>query len=238
MSIVLPQVHLDLRNPYSALDSEYENTLNTTNTVSHYNVMARTMIDDDDLDKVSVSSWSVVNSAYASDNEDDEADEIYIDVSASDLNPLTVSNGDGFTTVTKTMTAASINSTKAQPDVWVVRVSKKALKPIRPVSAAPLLEDVLEEEIGCCCFDYEYNDYNDDDVYSDNDVYMDMTEHELSKSSRAVNLKNIRLAAAYDLALCKAYGYTPSPSKEPVLPKSSASRGRNEKAKARSIDLF
>ncbi|KAF9274413.1 hypothetical protein BGZ68_000698 [Mortierella alpina] len=217
MSIILSHDPVPIRNPYSVLDEqEYEHStesiitpITTADILSRPGALVRA-VSDDDLDRMSVSSWSVVNSTYASDNEDED-EEIYTDASAHHLTPLTVSalGDDGFTNISKTMTATSINSTSAaaQPDAWVVKITKKRKqqarerKPKTPTVAAPSLADVLEgSESGS---DYYSGEEADEDAGGD--FYMSMTEHELSKSSKAVKLKNIRLASAHDMALFKVF---------------------------------
>ncbi|KAF9107767.1 hypothetical protein BGX27_008614 [Mortierella sp. AM989] len=235
MSTILSQTPITLRNPYSVLEAGYESsTTNIANNIAQYNITSKAMLtramSDDDLDRVSVSSWSVVNSTYGSDDEDEgNSEEIYIDASGNYLAPLTVSAlSEGFTNISKTMTATSINSSSvvtAQPDVWVVKVSKKHQQSSKPkprshATAAPSLEDVLEERFEDEC-----------------ELYMSMSEHELSKSSKAVNLKNIRLATTHDIELCRALGITPRDFSGPKLPKSAASKGKSEKNRVRSIDL-
>ncbi|KAF9989577.1 hypothetical protein BGZ75_005895 [Mortierella antarctica] len=216
MSIILSHTPVPIRNPYSVLDEqEYDpSTESTTTTITTGDILSRPgafvrAVSDDDLDRMSASSWSIVNSTYASDNED-EGEEIYTDATAHHLTPLTVSapGDDGFTNISKTMTATSINSTSAaaQPDVWVVKITKKRKqqshrKPKTPTVAAPSLADVLEgSESGS---DYYSGEETEEDAGGD--FYMSMTEHELSKSSKAVKLKNIRLASAHDMALFKVF---------------------------------
>ncbi len=217
MSVILSHTPVPIRNPYSVLDEqEYDPSTETTITpITTADILNRPgalvrAVSDDDFDRMSVSSWSVVNSTYASDNEDED-EEIYTDASAHHLTPLTVSalGDDGFTNISKTMTATSINSTTAaaQPNVWVVKITKKRKqqshrKPKPPTVAAPSLADVMEaSESGS---DY-YSSEEAADGEASGDFYMDMTEHELSKSSKAVKLKNIRLASAHDMALFKVF---------------------------------
>ncbi|KAF9570922.1 hypothetical protein EC968_001171 [Mortierella alpina] len=217
MSIVLSHTPVPIRNPYSVLDEqEYDpsaqstpTTITTADILSRPGALVRA-VSDDDFDRMSVSSWSVVNSTYASDNEDED-EEIYTDASAQHLTPLTVSavGDDGFTNISKTMTATSINSTSAaaQPDVWVVKITKQRKqqqsrrKPKTPTVAAPSLADVLE---GSESGSDEYSGEEADED-AEGDFYMSMTEHELSKSSKAVKLKNVRLASAHDMALFNVF---------------------------------
>ncbi|KAF8961338.1 hypothetical protein BGZ46_001369 [Entomortierella lignicola] len=241
MSIVLPQTPISLQNPYSVLEPEYEQSITTiADNIAQYNISSNAMlirtISNDDLDGVSISSWSMVNSAFASDDEDEDEgsdEEIYVDASGNQLSPLTVSTlSEGFTNISKTMTATSINSTSAatvQPDVWVVKISKKQQQSSKPrprshIATAPSLEDVIEEGL--------------ETVYNDEDIFMSMSEHELSKSCRAVNLKNIRLATAHTIALRESSNVSSCTVCCPKLPKSSASKDKDkvEKIRGRSID--
>ncbi|KAF9986621.1 hypothetical protein BGZ65_006893 [Modicella reniformis] len=248
MSTILSQKPIELHNPYSVLlESEHEPSLASTAdnvTYSHITnsraILTRAL-SDDDLDRVSVSSWSVVNSTYASDNEDDddddEAKEIYIDASAYGLAPLTVAAlSDGFTNISNIMTATSINSSSvtAQPNTWVIKVSKSRQDPSlrkrkASTATAPSLEDVVERS------ESDSQEEEDDEEDRRGDLFMSMSEHELSKSAKAVKLKNVRLATAYDVALCKALNVTNKKANGgPKLPKT---KGRSEKTKTRSTDL-
>ncbi|KAF8931102.1 hypothetical protein EDD21DRAFT_165319 [Dissophora ornata] len=257
MSIILPQTPIEVRNPYSVLlESEYNShiTTNTADNAPTFNLTSRAMltraVSDDDLDRISVSSWSVVNSAYASDSEEDD-DEIYIDASAAQLAPLTVSalSEDGFTNISKTMTAASINSSSvatAQPDVWVVKISKKrqhSSTPLRksasvkiPKSTAPSLEDVIEGESESDDQVEETMSFTSSDL-TGGDLYMSMTEHELSKSAKAVKLKNVRLAIAHDTELSRALKLPLKHQKTAKVPKTTLVKVRNEKTRVRSVAL-
>ncbi|KAG0291226.1 hypothetical protein BGZ98_003097, partial [Dissophora globulifera] len=231
MSIVISQTSIELRNPYEALLEPEQHDSHTTLTTADYipaafaNIKSRAMItraiSDDDLDLVSVSSWSVVNSAYASDNEDDDEDdsdvEIYIDSTGAQLAPLTVAAlRDGFTDISKTMTATSINSTSAaaaQPDVWVVKISKKRQRTHSP--SAQSTHDATNDDLN--------DDYYDDIDWSETGAseeltyasagealfYMPMTEHELTKSAKAVKLKNDRVATASNLRRCQLLNIVP-----------------------------
>ncbi|KAF9351800.1 hypothetical protein BGX34_000363 [Mortierella sp. NVP85] len=225
MSALLSHAPIELRNPFSVLlEPEHEPT---TTTSFNHPILTRT-VSDDDLDRVSVSSWSVVNSAYASDDEDFDADEIYMDASGHNLAPMTVSSlSDGFTSINNIKTATSVNSTSVatQPDTWVIKVTKtRQNAPLRkhktPIATAPSLEDVMEQA------EWEYD--NQEVLY----VSSSMSDHELSKSSKAVKLKNVRLAIAHDTALCKALNITNRKANGgPRLPKG---KGKYEKFKGRT----
>ncbi|KAG0253337.1 hypothetical protein BG011_006422 [Mortierella polycephala] len=232
MSIMLSQFTIAMNNPYSALvEQEHDpsSTAKSTFTATSINLptgLTRAM-SDDDLDRMSTSSWSVVNSAYGSDTEDNDydTDEIYTDGSAHHLVPLTISSlTDGFTAISKTMTATSTNSSLAQPNIWVVKVTKRRQKqymrkPRVSTATAPSLEDVLEGS----------------DL--DEDPYMPMTEHELSKSTKAVQLKNDRLAVAHDVDLIKTLKHLTRDSEVPRPYKiPTAYRSKGVKARTRSHD--
>ncbi|KAI1315570.1 hypothetical protein EDD11_000644 [Mortierella claussenii] len=251
MSTTFFQNPIALRNPYSALDAESE-PINSHSADHGYSSNSRAMLtraaSEDDLDRVSVSSWSVVNSAYATDDEDDQQveDEIYIDASTSQLAPLTVSAlTNGFTNISKTMTATSINSSSAataEPNAWVVRVSKKRQHSSRPrtpktaATTAPFLEDVVEGSES----DGRHDSHHDEDKENmDGDLYMSMTEHELSKSAKAVKLKNVRLATAHDTELCRVLHISERNANGPKLPKcpTATAKGKSDRPRVRSVDL-
>ncbi|GJJ72094.1 hypothetical protein EMPS_04451 [Entomortierella parvispora] len=191
MSIILPQQTIPLRNPYSVLlEQESEPTHDHQDYYSHH---SNSEGQDDGHDQMSVGSWSVIASTTGSDNEDEdeeESDEILLNedsIAAS----LTVSNlGDGFTDISKTLTATSINSASlaGRSDAWAIKVSKK--KPIPRKEGSPSTHTSTSA-----------SRYEEDDELSLEEQYMQMTEHELSKSAKAVKLKNIRLATAYDKEL-------------------------------------
>lgn len=227
MSVVLHQIPIALRNPFSVLEPEQEPSPSITNSDSF--ILTRAF-SDDDLDRISVSSWSVINSAYASEDEDDDDVEIYMDASDHNLAPMTVSAlSDGFTNISNVMTATSINSASAQPDTWVIKVSKNrssSPKHKAPVAAAPTLEDVIERSES----DDQCEDGSDEEM-AHGTLPMSMSEHELSKSSKAVKLKNVRLAFAHDTALCKALNVTMRGKSGPRLPKN---KSKYEKYKGRT----
>lgn len=226
MSAILSYAPIELRNPFSVLvEPEHEPTLSNTTLSYNHAILTRT-VSDDDLDRVSVSSWSVVNSAFASDDEDSDADEIYMDASGHNLAPMTISSlSDGFTSISNIKTSASVNSSSVatQPDTWVIKVAKvRQNAPPRkhktPVATAPSLDDVMEQA------EWEYD--NQETLF----VSASMSDHELSKSSKAVKLKNVRLAIAHDTALCKALNITNRKANGgPRVPK----KGRHEKFKGR-----
>ncbi|KAF9577602.1 hypothetical protein BGW38_007086 [Lunasporangiospora selenospora] len=153
-----------------------------------------------------ISSWSVVHSNVDTDNEDQDDDVLFPELGNEQLHaPLAISIlSDGFTGISKAPTATSVNSSTAasQTDVWVIKVDKKKTKRLQrpPKDITKPLGDLPEMP----------EDYYEDDYYGSESAgpqYMDMTEHELSKSVGASNLKNIRIAAAHDTQLMKACGF-------------------------------
>ncbi|KAG0057330.1 hypothetical protein BGZ83_011573 [Gryganskiella cystojenkinii] len=198
MSIILPQQAIPLRNPYSVLFEQESDHFSTTDNQTEHN-NNREILSDDGLDQISVHSWSVIASTVGSDNEQEDEDEDENEVILDDKRieeALTVSSlGDGFTDISKTVTATSINSASlaGRSKSWAIKVSKKQRSP-RPEGSTSTTKTVH---------------YDDNEDYEDNygeemgldDRYMSMTEHELSKSAKAVKLKNIRLATAADKEL-------------------------------------
>ncbi|KAF9305224.1 hypothetical protein BG003_001400 [Podila horticola] len=215
---MLTHAPIALRNPFSILELPSTDAIVEQKCPTSTDLVAH--VDDDDLD---LSSWSVVNSACSSDNEDDDededgdSDEIYADDETSDgapLNPLTLSSlKSGFTNISKAATARSVNSLAAcAPENrghWVLKVGKRKqhreegkkkndeeslinLESDR-TSTPSLSSDREEEE--------EEEDEDEDEA-----MYMRMTEHELSKSARAVRIKNGRVALEHDRGLVKSLG--------------------------------
>ncbi|KAG0041467.1 hypothetical protein BGZ83_001766 [Gryganskiella cystojenkinii] len=154
MSTLLSQAPITLcNNPFSILECSTSRLSNSNGSIATTEPRSdKTAInDDEDLD---LSSWSVVNSAYNSEDEDNEdegqdhdEDEIY-DGRTTDLTeqeqahqhqPLTLSNvKDGFTNISKAKTAHSTNSaaSASAPGTWVLKVNKKK-RPQQP-SPSPL----------------------------------------------------------------------------------------------------
>ncbi|KAF9377569.1 hypothetical protein CPB97_010084 [Podila verticillata] len=200
MATTFSQNPIALRNAFSLLDDN-------ENVSSPQPSLARTNTQDSFSDKLSVSSWSVVNSAIGSDNEDNDTDnsddEIYTwNQSGGNIDDnttsVTLANRDGFTTISKTMTASSINSVLASApelrDVWVVKVAKRRSGKLSTVSELSL-DDIQEDQ-----------ESSEDDNYD----ALSMTDHELSKSAKAVKLKNLRLATAADKELFRVLGFSRS----------------------------
>ena len=196
MSIILPQQQaIPLRNPYSVLLEQESDYPSTNNHTEYSNINKETLSEDDGLDQISVHSWSVIASTIGSDNEEeDEDDENEVVLDDKNIEAaLTVSSlADGFTGISKTLTAATINSAilAGRSNTWAVKVSKKQRSP-RP-EGSPTRKAVHEEDEDESAVDMSLEEH-----------YMQMTEHELSKSSKAVKLKNIRLATAADKELSR-----------------------------------
>ncbi|KAG0023439.1 hypothetical protein BGZ81_008115 [Podila clonocystis] len=201
MATTFSQNPIALRNAFSLLDDD-------DNVPSNHPNLVRTNTQDSFSDKLSVSSWSVVNSTTGSDNEDNDDnsdDEIIIwkpegeNTAADGTTSVTLANRDGFTTISKTMTASSINSVLASApelrDVWVVKVAKKRSGKPSTSASEPTLDDIQEDQ-----------DSSEDDNYD----ALSMTNHELSKSAKAVKLKNLRLATAADKELFRVLGFSRS----------------------------
>ncbi|KAF9327207.1 hypothetical protein BG006_009466, partial [Podila minutissima] len=221
---MLTHAPIALRNPFSILELSSTDAIlgekcpTSTDLVAH--------VDDDDLD---LSSWSVVNSACSSDNEDDEddededgdSDEIYADDETADgapLNPLTLSSlKSGFTNISKAATARSINSLAAcAPENrghWVLKVGKRKQRR----EEGKKKEEGEEGEESLISLDSDQTstpslssdreeDEEEEDEDEDEAMYMRMTERELSKSARAVRIKNGRVALEHDRDLVKSLG--------------------------------
>ncbi|KAG0093749.1 hypothetical protein BGZ93_007738 [Podila epicladia] len=221
MATTFLQNPIALRNAFSLLDDD-ENAPAQPSLI-------RTNTEDSFSDKLSVSSWSVVNSTAGSDNEDNDDnsdDEIITWKQSGDADDhtssVTLANRDGFTTISKTMTASSINSVLASApelrDVWVVKVAKKrSVKPSTHVSE-PALDDIQEDQ-----------ESSEDDNYD----ALSMTDHELSKSAKAVKLKNLRLATAADKELFRVLGFSRSKTisgsrpQSHKIPRTKQEKGRN-----------
>jgi len=226
MSIILPQQAIPLRNPYSVLFEQESDQVTTEHQYYCNHSNSNDESHDDGLDQMSVGSWSVIASTTGSDNEDEEdeeEDEILLNeesIAAS----LTVSNlGDGFTDISRTLTATSINSANlGGSDAWAIKVSKK--KPItRKEGGSP------SANAGITTSRYEGDD---DEEMSLEEQYMQMTEHELSKSAKAVKLKNIRLSTAYDKELFRVLNV---PDRK-ALPSRAVVTERSKTRGARAMD--
>lgn len=214
---MLTHAPIALRNPFSILELPSADAVDqmypTIDMAIH--------VEDDDLD---LSSWSVVNSACSSDNEDDEdededgaGDEIYADDETSDgtpLDPLTLTSlKSGFTNISKAATARSINSAAASAPEnrghWVLKVGKRKQRKEEGKMEKEERDSLISLEsdrtsVPSLSSDQEEDDEEDED--EDEAMYMRMTERELSKSARAVRIKNGRVALDHDRELVKSLG--------------------------------
>ncbi|KAF9372388.1 hypothetical protein CPB97_001287 [Podila verticillata] len=215
---MLTHAPIALHNPFSILEFPSTDAVDqmcpTTDVVIH--------VEDDDLD---LSSWSVVNSACSSDNEDDDedededgdSDEIYADDETSDgapSDPLTLSSlKSGFTNISKAATARSINSAAASAPEnrghWVLKVGKRKQRKDEGKLEKEERDSLISLEsdrtsVPSLSSDQEGDDEDDED--EDEAMYMHMTERELSKSARAVRIKNGRVALDHDRGLVKSLG--------------------------------
>ncbi|KAF9405188.1 hypothetical protein BGZ94_003715 [Podila epigama] len=216
-----------IRNPFSILecqpayDDEKPCATGTAPTAS--TTTTTTTIEDDDVD---LSSWSVVNSACSSDDEEEEeedddssgdTDEIYADIEPGlPTAPLTLSTlKSGFTNISKATTARSTNSVAiTAPEIqgtWVLKVGKRKQRKQQqhePSSASSDLSSHHTSTLPTLSFDHvekKGEDTQGKDVVEEEDrddvMYMRMTERELSKSPRAVQIKNRRIAINHDRSL-------------------------------------
>ncbi|KAF9923655.1 hypothetical protein FBU30_006270 [Linnemannia zychae] len=227
MATLFAQNSITLCNPFSLLESDV-NLDDSTNVDTAI---------DADLD---ISTWSVVNSPSASDDEGDNViegnddDEIYHwESSSSDnsdsstgnpiLEPLRLSSvRDGFTNISKVMTAHSHNSLSAScPEhrgTWVLKVNKRRSKEPqhghqetatistethdkRRLSSMSDTESSSSKAKAARVENNGANDHDDNGM-----IYMGLTEHELSKSSRATKIKNKRIATSHVHTLAKELG--------------------------------
>ncbi|KAF9135195.1 hypothetical protein BGW39_004125 [Mortierella sp. 14UC] len=227
MATLFAQNPIILRNPFSLLDTAFDLEDSTTAVAT---AVPSTVEADLDL-----STWSVVNSPSASDDEDSDNDtdddEIYhwqtsssssanqpSSVESEKLEPLHLSNvKDGFTNISKAMTARSINSLSVScPEhrgAWVLKVNKrrrnKSQEPQHPESEPistqthdkrrlSLTSSIPSSPSKCKSTRVETEQDLDSAM-----IYMDMTEHELSKSTKASKIMNTRIATAHDRELAK-----------------------------------
>ncbi|KAF9544581.1 hypothetical protein EC957_011892 [Mortierella hygrophila] len=177
--------------------------------------------DNDDNDDDEIYHWQISNSDRDSANSPD------VDVQA--LEPLHLSTGkDGFTNISKAKTAHSINSLAAScPEhrgAWVLKVNKKCRNKSQEPQQQQQESAETETETATISTQthekrrlsltstdsspssetqtkYKSTRVETDDL--DDTLYMDMTEHELSKSSKASKIKNNRIATSHERELAK-----------------------------------
>ncbi|KAF9097014.1 hypothetical protein BGX27_001055, partial [Mortierella sp. AM989] len=167
--------------------------------------------------------------------EQDEDEEIYLWQAPSTeygscLPPLRLSSSeDGFTHISKATIAHSTNSGSATAlehrGTWVVKVSKKRNKPqdigdnlkqfptatsTPPYSIFTTAPEAVamnpSEKRKETSTNVASNGGNGVEAAETSPLYMSMTEHELSKSSKAAKIKNSRVATQHDRDLAKALG--------------------------------
>ncbi|KAF9970595.1 hypothetical protein BGZ73_006661 [Actinomortierella ambigua] len=160
-----------------------------------------------------LTSWSVVDSDDEQDHHDDDKDEALYTWSSPNGQdttelppPLAVASlDDGFTGISKVLTVQSINGAAAAAVApqgsWLIKGKK-----MKKAATAPLTTPTSQEQGHLHKHDdndHDYDDYDDDDddVYAFGGDLDSGLEHELSKSARAVNRRNIRVASARDRKL-------------------------------------
>ncbi|KAF9987047.1 hypothetical protein BGZ75_001085 [Mortierella antarctica] len=239
MTTIISQTPFAVRNPFALLESEH--------------CAADRISADDELD---LSSWCVVSSPYPSDNEDDDDDDIVyhwhpstdsssaVDSTNAALPaPLRLSLlSDGFTNITKAITVNSTNSLLASaPEhlgAWVVKMSKARQNHSSKSPTLTSTDDnntqALEASRAEKRKDISERSDNDDDDSSDEGLlYMSMTEHELSKSSKASKLKNSRVATHHSRELARALGCF-SEEADKIDKKAVRSRSGKSRTKSRT----
>ncbi|KAG0377400.1 hypothetical protein BGX24_006163 [Mortierella sp. AD032] len=248
MATLFAQNPITLRNPFSLLDTDF----NLEDSVVAATTATAALVSNTEAD-LDLSTWSVINSPSASDDEDSDSDsddndddEIYhwqssnsstgaskssigSDAQVQKLEPLHLSSvKDGFTNISKAMTARSINSLSAScpqhRGAWVLKVNKRRNK-----SQEPQLQYHGSETVSTQAHHHNNDkrrlsltgstpsspsktkstrveaeqDLDNNDLDNDYMLYMYMTEHELSKSSKASQIKNTRIATTYERELAK-----------------------------------
>ncbi|KAG0249122.1 hypothetical protein BG011_009570 [Mortierella polycephala] len=239
MTTLISQNPLALRNPFSVLEHSHETPLRVTN--------------EDELD---LASWCVVNSPCPTDDEDDAlGDEIYHwqssseegvdpnETSSSLPTPLRLSaSSDGFTNISKATTAHSINSVTATcPENrhdWILKLRKTRLR-TQVGAAAVSNPSISTHEPPEKTKPQKRKDTTAtaQDEESDEMLYMSMTEHELSKSTKAAKLMNHRVATHHDRELAKALGCFSEEAgkvdKKALQTRSSKTKSKNRANKSR-----
>ncbi|KAF9945654.1 hypothetical protein BGZ72_001132 [Mortierella alpina] len=253
MTALISQTPIAVRNPFALLESEHC----ATDRVSAE--------DELDLSTWCVVNSPYPSDSEQDDDQDDDDDDIIYhwrpstDSSAVDNTnanlpePLRLSSlSDGFTNISKAITVYSTNSALASaPEhrgAWVVKMSKARQNhssktstttttttttttdksmPGLEASRAEKRKDISERS------DEDSDDGHDKDEGSL--LYMSMTEHELSKSSKASRLKNTRVATHHSRELARALGCfseeTDKIDKKAVRSRSGKSRSKNRTCK-------
>ncbi|KAG0291221.1 hypothetical protein BGZ97_005961 [Linnemannia gamsii] len=230
MATLFAQNPITLRNPFSLLESDFNLEGPSTSTIISAATTATTFkTDDADLDLSTCDDEDDSDN----DNDDDEIYHWQTSDSGSEsasspdvqtLEPLHLSTGkDGFTNISKAKTARSINSLAVScPEhrgAWVLKVNKKhrnkAQEPQhhQPTETAAISTQTHDKRrLSFTSADSSSSfsesmtkatrvEFENGDL--DDALYMDMTEHELSKSSKASKIKNNRIAISYERELAK-----------------------------------
>ncbi|KAF9286665.1 hypothetical protein BGZ68_002667 [Mortierella alpina] len=249
MTTLISQTPIAVRNPYALL--EYEHSAAAVDRISA----------DDELD---LSTWCVVNSPYPSDDEDDDEDHNEDDDVIYHWRPSTDSSSsvdstntmlsaplklsllsDGFTNISKAITVCSTNSILASaPEhrgAWVVKMSKaRQIHSTKSLTVTSTDNNIQAHEASRAEKRKDISERSDDDDDRDEGLlYMSMTEHELSKSSRASKLQNTRVATHHSRELARALGCfseeTDKVDKKAVRSRSGKSRTKNRTCKPKVL---
>ncbi|KAF9909957.1 hypothetical protein EC991_007762 [Linnemannia zychae] len=226
MATLFAQNPITLRNHFSSLDADFDledssaTAIPTVSSTDEANL---------DLSTWSVVNSPSASDDEESDNDNDD-DEIYhwqtsnsssadqSSVDSGKLEPLHLSNVmDGFTNISKAKTARSVNSLSVscpeQRGAWVLKVNKrrcnKSKEPQHPESEPISTQTHDKRRLSLTSSTPSSPSKskatrveNEQDLDSDL-LYMYMTEHELSKSSKASKIMNTRIATAHDRELAK-----------------------------------
>ncbi|KAG0200983.1 hypothetical protein BGX28_006088 [Mortierella sp. GBA30] len=257
MATLVSQTPIAIHNPFSVLESEF--------TISHH------IADEEEQD---LSTWCVVNSPDISgdsrseeeQDEDDLDDVIYDwDPSPGENNnvaagkdiclsaPLRLSPlSDGFTNVSRAITARSINSalayTSGHRGDWVIKVSRprhsnnKSLPTIADTNTTTIMISCTESSSKVRSEkrkDTSERRSDNEDEDGDETLYMAMTEHELSKSSKASKMMKNRVAMHHSRELARALGCLSEEAdkidKKAVRSRSNKSRNKSRTSKPKVL---
>ncbi|KAF9953368.1 hypothetical protein BGZ70_000269 [Mortierella alpina] len=253
MTTLISQTPIAVRNPFALLESEH--------------CAADRISADDELDLSTwcvVNSPYPSDDEDDEDHDNDEDDEhdiIYhwrpstdsssaVDSTNTILpSPLKLSLlSDGFTNISKVITVKSTNSVLASaPEhrgAWVVKMSKARQNHSSKNPPLTLTDDNTQAlEASRAEKRKDIPERSDDDDGDDSDdqglLYMSMTEHELSKSSKASKLKNTRVATHHSRELARALGCFSEEAdkidKKAVRSRSGKSRTKNRACKPKVL---
>ncbi|KAF9567487.1 hypothetical protein EC968_003210 [Mortierella alpina] len=253
MTTLLSQTPIVVRNPFALLESEH--------------CAADRISADDELDLSTWCVVNSPYPSDTEDNDDDndhddddDDDIIYhwrpetesssaVDsTNPSPPAPLKLSLlSDGFTNISKVITVTSINSVLASaPEhrgAWVVKMSKA--RQIHS-SKGPTITCTTTDDDSTQALESnraekrkDLSERSDDDDSDGGLLYMSMTEHELSKSSKASKLKNTRVATHHSRELARALGCFSEEAhridKKAVRSRSGKSRSKNRTCKPKIL---